>query len=676
MKNLKLKFIGPVLLISLFIGLVACEAETIAEMEPPKDAPVKAMKDGPPPKKGGPPPPKKGAPPKKGDVLAPGRSPALNQALGNLTSDGELTVCTDAPYEPFEWEEDGEWVGFDMDIMRDISGRMGLELAVKVVPFDGIWLLPAAGECDIVASAMTITEERAKSTLFTNPYFDADQSLLVRTSDADKFGSISSLSGSNIAVQTGTTGEMYAQENAPSDSTLVSFDEPAAMFLALQSGEVDAILQDLPVNGDRQRNNPSFTMTEVFPTGEQYGFAVSPKNKPLADVVNDLMEEMMMDGVYEMIFNAYFGPVGDVEPITIGMILVGPRNDKGWSQAHFEGGEYVTKKMGGDMITVDLVNPADSPDLTIPDVVSDMIDQGAKLIFATSDDMADGIMEAAAMFPDTPMIFSSGDTAWEAGERYKPELGNLGNIMGKMEYGQMVSGCAAAIKSKDGKIGFLGPLINAETRRLANATYIGALACAGDKTIDFKVTWIGFWFHIPGFTLDPTQVANDFYDEGRDVVISHIDTTEALVVAGQRAAGGENVWAVPYDYEGACDQAPEICLGVNYFNWGPAYLMAAMHASFGSFEPTFHWPGPNWSNWNDHDSSMIGWLNGDGMTGDEQAKLDDYIAELTESKVIFEGPLNYQDGSTFLSAGEVATDAEIWYAPQLLEGMIGDSSAE
>ena len=104
--------------------------------------------------------------------------------------------------------------------------------------------------------------------------------------------------------------------------------------------------------------------------------------------------------------------------------------------------------------------------------------------------------------------------------------------------------------------------------------------------------------------------------------------------------------------------------------------MAAMHASFGSFEPTFHWPGPNWSNWNDHDSSMIGWLNGDGMTGDEQAKLDDYIAELTESKVIFEGPLNYQDGSTFLSAGEVATDAEIWYAPQLLEGMTGDSSAE
>ena len=245
-----------------------------------------------------------------------------------------------------------------------------------------------------------------------------------------------------------------------------------------------------------------------------------------------------------------------------------------------------------------------------------------------------------------------------------------------MEYGQLVAGCAAAIKSKDGKIGFLGPLINAETRRLTNATYIGALACAGDKTIDFKVTWIGFWFHIPGFTLDPTQVTNDFFDEGRDVVISHIDTTEALVVAGQRAANGETVWAVPYDYEGACEQAPEVCLGVNYYNWGPSYLLAAMHASNGTFENTFNWPGPNWSDWNDHDSSMIGWISGTGLTDAENAQLNEYIAEVTESKVIFEGPLNYQDGTPFLAEGEVATDSQIWYAPQLLEGMIGDSSAD
>ena len=663
-QNLKLKFLGPLLIVSLFIFALACEEESVIEA-PADEAPAAATT--------------MDKEEEDHDHDHEDGEDHHDDIEYSLISEGELTVCTDAPYEPFEYQdEDGTWTGFDMDIMRVMAGNMDVELSVKVVPFDGIWLLPAAGECDIVASAMTITEERAASTLFTDPYFDADQSILVRTTDAEKYSTLDSLSESRIAVQTGTTGEMYAQEN--SDATLVSFDEPAAMFLALQSGEVDAILQDLPVNGDRQKNNPFFTMTETFPTGESYGFAVSPDNPGLAEMINAGLEKMMMYGAYDEIFAAYFGGVPELKPIKIGMILVGPRNDKGWSQAHFEGGEYAVEKMGGslddDYIVVDFVNPADSPDLTVPDVVSDMIDQGAGIIFATSDDMGDGIIEAAAMHPDVPMVFASGDTALETGERYKPELTNLANIMGKMEYGQLIAGCAAAIKSKDGKIGFLGPLINAETRRLTNATYIGALACAGDKTIDFKVTWIGFWFHIPGFTLDPTQVTNDFFDEGRDVVISHIDTTEALVVAGQRAANGETVWAVPYDYEGACEQAPDVCLGVNYYNWGPSYLLAAMHASNGTFENTFNWPGPNWSDWNDHDSSMIGWIPGTGLTDAENAKLNEYIAEVTESKVIFEGPLNYQDGTPFLAEGEVATDSQIWYAPQLLEGMIGDSSAD
>ena len=73
---------------------------------------------------------------------------------------------------------------------------------------------------------------------------------------------------------------------------------------------------------------------------------------------------------------------------------------------------------------------------------------------------------------------------------------------------------------------------------------------------------------------------------------------------------------------------------------------------------------------------MIGWIPGAGLTDAENAQLNAYIDEVTESKVIFEGPLNYQDGTPFLAEGEVATDSQIWYAPQLLEGMIGDSSAD
>ena len=108
-----------------------------------------------------------------------------------------------------------------------------------------------------------------------------------------------------------------------------------------------------------------------------------------------------------------------------GMILVGPKDDKGWSQAHFEGGEYIEEISGGEMIVADMINPADSPNLTVDQVASDMIDEGAQLIFATSDDMKDGILAAAEKFPDVPMIWASGDSAKVDGKGYRGDLNNL-----------------------------------------------------------------------------------------------------------------------------------------------------------------------------------------------------------------------------------------------------------
>ena len=92
------------------------------------------------------------------------------------------------------------------------------------------------------------------------------------------------------------------------------------------------------------------------------------------------------------------------------MILVGPQDDRGWSQAHREAGEYLEANLGAEMIVLDKVNPADRPDTTLEQVVDDMIAQGAQLIFATSDDMRDGILAAAEAHPDVPMIWASGDT--------------------------------------------------------------------------------------------------------------------------------------------------------------------------------------------------------------------------------------------------------------------------
>lgn len=221
---------------------------------------------------------------------------------------GTLTVCTDAPYIPFEFQDDdGNWTGFDMDLMAEIADRLGYELAVTVQPFDGIWLAPAAGTCDIVASAMTILPERAENALFSDPYFDADQSLLIRVADEGTIDSLEDLAGGVIAVQTGTTGEAYAQENAPADATLRSYDEPAAMFLALQAGEVDAILQDYPVNAERALQEPDqFALTETFPTGEQYGLATSLDNTELMDAINGALADIRSDGTYDEILGRYF----------------------------------------------------------------------------------------------------------------------------------------------------------------------------------------------------------------------------------------------------------------------------------------------------------------------------------------------------------------------------------
>ncbi len=218
---------------------------------------------------------------------------------------GELLVCTDAPYPPFEEEVDGEWTGFDVEVMNAIGDELGLTVEWTVQPFDGIWLAPAAGTCDIVASAMTITEERAAAALFSDPYFDADQSLLVKVGSG--VATLDDLVGQKLAVQTGTTGEIYASENAPEGVELVSFDEPAAMFLALESDDVQAILQDLPVNADRAQNDDTMELADSFTTGEQYGFATSSDQTELMDAVNGALATIKDNGTYDSIFESYLG---------------------------------------------------------------------------------------------------------------------------------------------------------------------------------------------------------------------------------------------------------------------------------------------------------------------------------------------------------------------------------
>jgi simple sugar transport system substrate-binding protein len=157
-------------------------------------------------------------------------------------------------------------------------------------------------------------------------------------------------------------------------------------------------------------------------------------------------------------------------------------------------------------------------------------------------------------------------------------------------------------------------------------------------------------------------------------VLSGIDTTEGIDVTGQRAAQGAAVWSVPYDFEGACDNAPDICLGVPYFNWGPAYLDTVTNVGNGTWTQSWDWNPPYWSDLTDNTKTAVGWINGPGMPADGQEGLDAFIASLASGDVnVWTGPISLQDGTEYVPAGSPASDDQIWYLPQLLLGMIGPS---
>ncbi|MEP7294320.1 MAG: BMP family ABC transporter substrate-binding protein [Chloroflexota bacterium] len=373
------------------------------------------------------------------------------------------------------------------------------------------------------------------------------------------------------------------------------------------------------------------------------------------------------------------------DEFVFGLVLVGPENDHGWSQAHYEGGLYVEESVPGTrMLFFPSLNPADNPQSTLQDVVGEMVDQGAQLIFTTSDEFQNDTDPVAEAFPDVTFVNISGDHALTG-----DAPANVANLMGMMEWSKLIAGCAAGMATETGSIGYLGPLINNETRRLASSAFLGARYCyehykgGNPEDLTFTVTWIGFWFNIPGVTLDPTEETNTFFDGGADVVISGIDTTEAIVVAGQRAAQGEAVFAVPYDFQGACDEAPDVCLGVPFFHWGPSYANIVQSVMDGTWEQTWLWTAPDWEGDAIADDSDVGFAKGGALTEAQSTNLDEFIGWLggystnplvPASFALWNGPLNLQDGTQLAADGQIVPLLDVWYLTQLLEGMTGASS--
>lgn len=387
-----------------------------------------------------------------------------------------------------------------------------------------------------------------------------------------------------------------------------------------------------------------------------------------------------------------YGVEGDC---VVGMVLVGPENDAGWSQAHADSFTAVAEAAGCQPIVVESINPADAPGTTLMDVATQMVDEGADMIITTSDAFEEDSNGVAEAFPNIPVINMTGSNRLEGDA---PD--NLANSNGMFEASRFLAGCAAVLKAYNDiqplegdekiRVGFVGPLINFETRRHQSTSYLGARRCAEklgvdpDTQLEFEVAWLGFWFNIPGVTLDPTEVSNNFFDRGFQVVISGIDTTEPLQVAGMRRAEGEDIWAIGTDNFNACDVAADACIGEQFYDWSGYYTAQIEALQAGTWTAEWSWIAPTWAEFSNTEtgSTAVG-FDFDTVTEDEQAFLQEVIDELAAEAEAnpgsipgWVGPLNLQDGTELsVEEGPVAPFT-VWFLPQLLEGMVGPSTSE
>jgi polar amino acid transport system substrate-binding protein len=219
----------------------------------------------------------------------------------------KITVCSDMPYKPFEFDDNGTTTGFDHDVVSAMAATFDASVEFRTTPFDTIIPSLAAGDCQMIASAMTITDERAQKVAFTDPYFDADQSLLIISKNAGTYANLPDLAGKTIGVQSGTSGADYAEANKPAGATIKEFQTGDEMFPALISGDIEAALQDYPVNAYRATQGDQFKVTETFPTGEQYGFATTKENTELLQKLNTALAAIKADGTYQTIYEKWFG---------------------------------------------------------------------------------------------------------------------------------------------------------------------------------------------------------------------------------------------------------------------------------------------------------------------------------------------------------------------------------
>jgi polar amino acid transport system substrate-binding protein len=228
-----------------------------------------------------------------------------------------VMVGTDAAYAPFESQnEKGQIVGFTIDVVNAAAAKAGIEVKFVNTPWEGIFAALGQGDRDMIASSVTITDERKQTMDFTNPYFDAVQ--LIAVKDNSKIAKFDDLKKAKVGVQTGTTGDEAVTKLLGKTSTSIKrFESTPLALKELESGGVDAVVADNGVVIHYVANNPGGkfkTVTDKSFAPEQYGFAVKKGNAELLGKMNAGIAAIKADGSYNTIYEKYFGKAAAAAP--------------------------------------------------------------------------------------------------------------------------------------------------------------------------------------------------------------------------------------------------------------------------------------------------------------------------------------------------------------------------
>lgn len=227
-----------------------------------------------------------------------------------LIKDGTLTIATSPDFPPFENIENGDLVGLDIEIGKAVAEKLGLEPEFVQLQFDNILTAVASGkQADVGISGFTVEPERQKTVDFSDSYYIDDLSIATMKDNADVTADNAdealNKEGVVIAVQSGTSGETYVQENYP-NATCQPYGNSTDAFAAMQAGQANAVCTNKAVV-ERMLAN-AYTDAQVvksIATGEEYAVAVNKDNTALTDAINKALKELQDDGTIDNLIAKY-----------------------------------------------------------------------------------------------------------------------------------------------------------------------------------------------------------------------------------------------------------------------------------------------------------------------------------------------------------------------------------